>query len=84
MMTRAIQRLALILAPSKTLAAPLYGKFIYFFPDNAVECFVSCHDYSQPEAYVPCFDLYIENERSISEVIDRMTSFWDVRDPRAR
>ena len=66
------QRPALILAPNKTLAAQLYGEFRTFFPDNAVEYFVSYYDYYQPEAYVPRTDTYIEKESSINEQIDRM------------
>ena len=65
-------RPALILAPNKTLAAQLYGEFKSFFPDNAVEYFVSYYDYYQPEAYVPRSDTYIEKESSINEQIDRM------------
>ena len=68
----AAQRPALILAPNKTLAAQLYGEFRSFFPDNAVEYFVSYYDYYQPEAYVPRTDTYIEKESSINEQIDRM------------
>ena len=68
----ATQRPALILAPNKTLAAQLYGEFKAFFPDNAVEYFVSYYDYYQPEAYVPRTDTYIEKESSINEQIDRM------------
>ena len=63
---------ALILAPNKTLAAQLYGEFKSFFPENAVEYFVSYYDYYQPEAYVPRTDLYIEKDSSINEQIDRM------------
>ena len=66
------QRPALILAPNKTLAAQLYGEFKCFFPDNAVEYFVSYYDYYQPEAYVPRSDTFIEKESSINEQIDRM------------
>ncbi len=66
------QRPALILAPNKTLAAQLYGEFKSFFPDNAVEYFVSYYDYYQPEAYVPRSDTYIEKESQINEQIDRM------------
>jgi excinuclease ABC subunit B len=66
------QRPALILAPNKTLAAQLYGEFKGFFPNNAVEYFVSYYDYYQPEAYVPRTDTYIEKESSINEQIDRM------------
>jgi excinuclease ABC subunit B len=68
----ATQRPALILAPNKTLAAQLYGEFRSFFPENAVEYFVSYYDYYQPEAYVPRTDTYIEKESSINEQIDRM------------
>ena len=67
-----LQRPALILAPNKTLAAQLYGEMKSFFPDNAVEYFVSYYDYYQPEAYVPRSDTYIEKESSINEQIDRM------------
>jgi excinuclease ABC subunit B len=68
----ATQRPALILAPNKTLAAQLYGEFRSFFPDNAVEYFVSYYDYYQPEAYIPRTDTYIEKDSSINEQIDRM------------
>ncbi len=68
----ATQRPALILAPNKVLAAQLYGEFRSFFPDNAVEFFVSYYDYYQPEAYVPRSDTYIEKESSVNEAIDRM------------
>ena len=67
-----VQRPTLILAPNKTLAAQLYGEMKSFFPDNAVEYFVSYYDYYQPEAYVPRTDTYIEKESSINEQIDRM------------
>lgn len=67
-----LQRPALILAPNKILAAQLYGEFKSFFPDNAVEYFVSYYDYYQPEAYVPRSDTYIEKESSVNESIDRM------------
>ncbi len=66
------QRPAIILAPNKTLAAQLYGEFKGFFPDNAVEYFVSYYDYYQPEAYVARSDTYIEKESQINEQIDRM------------
>ncbi len=66
------QRPAIILAPNKTLAAQLYGEMKGFFPDNAVEYFVSFYDYYQPEAYVPRSDTYIEKESQINEQIDRM------------
>ena len=65
-------RPALILAPNKTLAAQLYGEMKTFFPENAVEYFVSYYDYYTPEAYVPRSDTYIEKEASINEQIDRM------------
>ena len=68
----ATNRPALILAPNKTLAAQLYGEMKSFFPDNAVEYFVSYYDYYQPEAYVPRTDTYIEKESTINEQIDRM------------
>jgi excinuclease ABC subunit B len=68
----ATQRPALILAPNKTLAAQLYGEFKSFFPDNAVEYFVSYYDYYQPEAYIPRTDTYIEKDSAINEQIDRM------------
>ena len=67
-----VQRPALVLAPNKTLAAQLYGEFRSFFPENAVEYFVSYYDYYQPEAYVPRSDTYIEKDASINEQIDRM------------
>ena len=66
------QKPAIILAPNKTLAAQLYGEFKGFFPENAVEYFVSYYDYYQPEAYVPRSDTYIEKESQINEQIDRM------------
>ncbi|MGB5078327.1 MAG: excinuclease ABC subunit UvrB [Sphingorhabdus sp.] len=68
----ALQRPALILAPNKILAAQLYGEFKSFFPDNAVEYFVSYYDYYQPEAYVARSDTYIEKDSSVNEAIDRM------------
>ena len=68
----ATNRPALILAPNKTLAAQLYGEMKTFFPDNAVEYFVSYYDYYTPEAYVPRSDTFIEKEASINEQIDRM------------
>ncbi|MFC6619957.1 excinuclease ABC subunit UvrB [Novosphingobium panipatense] len=67
-----LQRPALILAPNKILAAQLYAEFRDFFPENAVEYFVSYYDYYQPEAYVPRSDTYIEKESSVNEAIDRM------------
>ena len=68
----AVQRPALILAPNKTLAAQLYGEMKSFFPNNAVEYFVSYYDYYMPEAYVPKSNTFIEKESSINEQIDRM------------
>ena len=71
-MIEAVQRPTLVLAPNKTLAAQLYGEMKSFFPDNAVEYFVSYYDYYQPEAYVPRSDTYIEKDAQINEQIDRM------------
>lgn len=71
-MIEQLQRPALVLAPNKILAAQLYGEFRSFFPNNAVEYFVSYYDYYQPEAYVPRSDTYIEKESSVNEAIDRM------------
>ena len=68
----AVQRPALILAPNKTLAAQLFSEMKLFFPENAVEYFVSYYDYYQPEAYIPRTDTYIEKDSSINEEIDRM------------
>jgi excinuclease ABC subunit B len=68
----ATQRPAIVLAPNKTLAAQLYGEFKGFFPENAVEYFVSYYDYYQPEAYVPRTDTFIEKESQINDQIDRM------------
>src|SRR5262245_6127076 len=67
-----LQRPTLILSPNKTLAAQLYGEMKGFFPENAVEYFVSYYDYYQPEAYVPRTDTYIEKDASINEQIERM------------
>jgi excinuclease ABC subunit B len=67
-----VQRPTLVMAPNKTLAAQLYGEFKEFFPDNAVEYFVSYYDYYQPEAYVPSSDTYIEKDSSINEHIEQM------------
>ncbi|MCK9488376.1 MAG: excinuclease ABC subunit UvrB [Xanthomonadales bacterium] len=69
---QAVQRPTLVMAPNKTLAAQLYGEFREFFPDNAVEYFVSYYDYYQPEAYVPSSDTYIEKDSSINEHIEQM------------
>ena len=68
----AVQKPTLILAPNKTLAAQLYGEMKSFFPDNAVEYFVSYYDYYQPEAYVPQRDLFIEKDSAINEHIEQM------------
>src|SRR5579859_6035512 len=67
-----LQRPAIVLAPNKTLAAQLYGEMKSFFPENAVEYFVSYYDYYQPEAYVPRSDTYVEKESSLNQQIDRM------------
>ncbi len=67
-----LQRPTLVLAPNKTLAAQLYGEFKSFFPDNAIEYFVSYYDYYQPEAYVPTTDTFIEKDAMINEAIERM------------
>ncbi|MFC4822462.1 excinuclease ABC subunit UvrB [Dokdonella ginsengisoli] len=67
-----IQKPTLVMAPNKTLAAQLYGEFKEFFPNNAVEYFVSYYDYYQPEAYVPSSDTYIEKDSSINEHIEQM------------
>jgi excinuclease ABC subunit B len=67
-----VQRPTLVIAHNKTLAAQLYAEFKEFFPDNAVEYFVSYYDYYQPEAYVPRYDLYIEKDASINDEIDRL------------
>jgi excinuclease ABC subunit B len=69
---QAMRRPALIMAPNKTLAAQLYGEFKAYFPDNAVEYFVSYYDYYQPEAYVPSSDTFIEKDSSINEHIEQM------------
>ncbi len=68
----AVQKPTLVIAPNKTLAAQLYGEFKAFFPENAVEYFVSYYDYYQPEAYVPQTDTYIAKDASINETIDKM------------
>ena len=68
----AVQRPALVLAPNKTLAAQLYSEMKSFFPENAVEYFVSYYDYYQPEAYIPRTDTYIEKDSAVNEQIDRM------------
>jgi excinuclease ABC subunit B len=69
---QAVQKPTLVLAPNKTLAAQLYGEFKSFFPNNAVEYFVSYYDYYQPEAYVPASDTFIEKDSSINEHIEQM------------
>ena len=68
----AVQRPALVIAHNKTLAAQLCNEFRTFFPDNAVEYFVSYYDYYQPEAYVPSRDLYIEKDSAINQEVDRL------------
>ena len=67
-----LQRPTLVIAHNKTLAAQLYGEFKEFFPENAVEYFVSYYDYYQPEAYVPQTDTYIEKDSSINDEIDKL------------
>src|SRR3984957_9483537 len=67
-----VQRPTLVLAHNKTLAAQLYGEFREYFPNNAVEYFVSYYDYYQPEAYVPSSDTYIEKDSSVNEHIEQM------------
>lgn len=69
---QAWQRPTLVLSPNKTLAAQLYGEFTGFFPENAVEFFISYYDYYQPEAYIPSSDTFIEKETSVNEEIDKM------------
>src|SRR5882672_7056009 len=69
---QAMQRPAIILAPNKTLAAQLYGEMRSFFPDNAVEYFVSYYDYYLPEAYIPRTDTFIEKDSSVNDEIERM------------
>src|ERR1051326_2895981 len=67
-----VQRPTLVITHNKTLVAQLYGEFKQFFPDNAVEYFVSYYDYYQPEAYLPVSDTYIEKDLSINEQIERL------------
>lgn len=67
-----VQRPTLVLTHNKTLVAQLYGEFKQFFPDNAVEYFVSYYDYYQPEAYLPVSDLYIEKDLSINDELDKL------------
>src|SRR5262245_9915276 len=67
-----VNRPTLVIAHNKTLAAQLYQEFISFFPNNAVEYFVSYYDYYQPEAYIPASDIYIEKEATINDNIDRL------------
>lgn len=67
-----LQRPTMVLAPNKTLAAQLYGEMKEFFPENAVEYFVSYYDYYQPEAYVPSSDTFIEKDASVNEHIEQM------------
>ena len=80
-----LQRPALVISPNKTLAAQLYSEFKSFFPESAVEYFVSYYDYYQPEAYIPQSDTYIEKDALINDEIDRMrhsatTSLFERRD----
>ena len=79
-----LQMPALIMAHNKTLAAQLYAEFKEFFPENAVEYFVSYYDYYQPEAYVPRHDFYIEKETEINEEIERLRLRHDILDLAAR
>ena len=72
-----VQKPTLVIAHNKTLAAQLCSEFKEFFPDNAVEYFVSYYDYYQPEAYVPHTDTYIEKDASINEEIEKITAFCD-------
>src|SRR3954465_2246157 len=67
-----VQRPTLVITHNKTLVAQLYGEFKQFFPDNAVEYFVSYYDYYQPEAYMPVNDVYIEKDQSINEELDKL------------
>jgi len=67
-----VQKPTLVLSPNKILAAQLYAEFKQFFPDNAVEYFISYYDYYQPEAYVPSSDTYIEKDSSVNDHIDRL------------
>lgn len=67
-----VQKPTIVMSPNKTLAAQLYGEYRQFFPNNAVEYFISYYDYYQPEAYVPAYDLYIEKEADINEEIERL------------
>src|SRR6195256_3479483 len=82
---RQLDRPALVISPNKTLAAQLYSEFKAFFPENAVEYFVSYYDYYQPEAYIPQSDTYIEKDALVNDEIDRMrhsatTSLFERRD----
>ena len=72
-----VQRPTLIMSHNKTLAAQLYSEFKAFFPNNAVEYFVSYFDYYQPEAYIPRSDTYIEKDSSINEEIERLRAQYD-------
>src|SRR5471030_816453 len=67
-----IQKPTLVLSPNKILAAQLYAEFKQFFPDNAVEYFISYYDYYEPEAYVPSSDTFIEKDSSVNDHIDRL------------
>lgn len=70
-----VQKPTLVISHNKTLAAQLHGEFKEFFPDNAVEYFVSYYDYYQPEAYVPSTDTYIEKDSQINDEIDKLRPF---------
>ena len=72
MLLQNLTSLHLVIAHNKTLAAQLYGEFKEFFPENAVEYFVSYYDYYQPEAYVPSSDTYIEKDSAINDEIDKL------------
>ena len=74
---QAIQKPALVLAPNKTLAAQLFSEFRDFFPENAVEYFVSYYDYYQPEAYIPRTDTYIEKDSDINEEVEKTPALGD-------
>ena len=74
---QALNKPTLILAHNKTLAAQLYGEFKEFFPENAVEYFVSYYDYYQPEAYVPSSDTYIAKDSSINDEIDKLKKYFN-------
>ena len=74
-MIQNVQRPVLVLTHNKTLVAQLYGEFRHFFPENAVEYFVSYYDYYQPEAYMPVSDVYIEKDLSINDELDKLRGY---------